>query len=168
MIKSTDSGWRQPLAAAAGRRRGRGAAVNVYHARGYVAMVAEVSTNAAGTDLRVERITTVVDAGLALNPLGLTGQTESGIAWGLSATLMGKIDFRAGRAVQGTFGAFQVLRIEQMPALATHILDSGAAPGGFGEHPVPTVAPAVANAVFAATGRRLRALPLQLQEAPLA
>jgi isoquinoline 1-oxidoreductase subunit beta len=156
------SGWTTPLAGVRGRRRGRGVAVNVYHARGYIAMVAEVSVGEPESDLRVERITTVVDCGIALNPLGLAGQTESGIAWGLSAALLGKIDFKAGRAVQGNFGAFQVLRMDQMPALDTQILDSGAAPGGYGEHPVPTVAPAVANAVFAATGRRLRELPLQL------
>ena len=155
-------GWTAPPADAEGRRRGRGVAASVYHARSYVAMVADVSLNEQGADLRVERITTVVDAGIALNPLGLLGQTESGIAWGLSATLLGKMDFKEGRAVQGNFGAFQVLRMDRMPALDTQILDSGAAPGGYGEHPVPLVAPAVANAVFAATGRRIRELPLQL------
>ncbi|HKV98651.1 MAG TPA: molybdopterin cofactor-binding domain-containing protein [Vicinamibacterales bacterium] len=154
------SGWTRPVSSADGRRRGRGIAANVYHAGSYVAMVAEVSVAADGSDLRVERITASVDCGIALNPLGVEGQTESGIAWGLSATLLGKIDFKAGAAVQSTYQDFRVLRMNQMPALDIQILDSQAMPGGYGEHPVPPVAPAVANAVFAATGKRIRALPL--------
>jgi isoquinoline 1-oxidoreductase beta subunit len=144
----------------AGRRGGRGVAANVYHAGSYMAMVADVSVAGDLSDLRVHRVTTIVDCGIALNPLGVLGQTESGIAWGLSATLLGKMDFRAGAAVQGNFSDFQVLRIGQMPEIDTVILDSGGAPGGFGEHAVPLVAPAVANAVFAATGKRIRSLPL--------
>lgn len=154
------SGWGRPLETADDRRRGRGVAVNVYHARSYLAMVAEVSLAPDLSDLRVERITTVVDCGMALNPLGVDGQTESGIAWGLSAALFGKMDFRAGAAVQGMYSEFAVTRIAQMPVLDTVLLDSGAAPGGYGEHPVPLVAPAVANAVFAATGKRVRSLPI--------
>ena len=119
-----------------------------------------VSVAADGSDLRVERIVATVDCGLALNPLGVEGQTESGIAWGLSATLLGKIDFKSGAAVQSTYQDFRVLRMNQMPALDIQILDSRAMPGGYGEHPVPPVAPAVANAVFAATGKRIRALPI--------
>ena len=88
------------------------------------------------------------------------GQAESGIAWGLSATLGGKIDFRNGAAVQGTYADFAVLRIDDMPQLVVDLVDSDANPGGFGEHPVPLVAPAVANAVFAATGSRVRSVPI--------
>lgn len=154
------SGWTRPLSTSDGRRRGRGVAANVYHAGSYVAMVAEISVAADGSDLRVDRITATVDCGIALNPLGVEGQTESGIAWGLSATLLGKIDFKAGAAVQSTYQDFRVLRMNQMPALDIQILDSRAMPGGYGEHPVPPVAPAVANAVFAATGKRIRALPI--------
>jgi isoquinoline 1-oxidoreductase beta subunit len=143
-----------------GRRRGQGVAANVYHAGSYIAMIADVSVAPDFSDLRVHRLTTIIDCGIALNPLGVLGQAESGITWGLSATLLGKMDFKAGAAVQGNFSDFQVLRIRQMPELDTVILDSGAAPGGFGEHPVPLVAPAVANAIFAATQKRLRSLPL--------
>jgi len=155
------SGWARPLPTSDGRRRGRGVAANVYHAGSYVAMVAEVSVAPDGADLRVERITATVDCGIALNPLGVEGPTESGIAWGLSATLLGKIDFRSGAAVQSTYQDFRVLRMNQMPALDIQILDSRAMPGGYGEHPVPPVAPAVANAVFAATGNRIRSLPMK-------
>ena len=154
------SGWTRPVSTPDGRRRGRGVAANVYHAGSYVAMVAEVSVSPDGSDLRVDRIIATVDCGIALNPLGVEGQTESGIAWGLSAALLGKIDFKSGAAVQSTYQDFRVLRMNQMPALDIQILDSRAMPGGYGEHPVPPVAPAVANAVFAATGKRIRELPI--------
>jgi isoquinoline 1-oxidoreductase beta subunit len=85
-------------------------------------------------------------------------QVESGITWGLSATLHGRIDFRNGIVQQSTYSDFRVMRMTEMPE--THILPSEASPGGFGEHPVPPVAPAVANAVFAATGKRIRTLPI--------
>jgi len=104
----------------------------------------------------------MVDCGIALNPLGVTSQTESAIVWGLTATLMGKINFVGGAAVERNFNDYRVLRIGQMPQLDTVIMDSGANPGGYGEHPVPLVAPAVANAIFAACGQRLRTLPLTL------
>lgn len=154
------SGWTSPLPQDSSRRRGRGVAASVYHAGSYIAMVAEVSSDADGSNLRVEKLTTAVDAGVVLNPSGLLGQTESGIAWGLSYTLLGKMNFKAGAPVQANFSAFQVLRAGQMPILDTVLLEGSAPPGGYGEHPVPLVAPAVANAVFAATGRRLRTLPL--------
>jgi isoquinoline 1-oxidoreductase beta subunit len=156
------TGWGLALAATPSRRRGRGVATNVYHAGSYIAMVAEVSVAEDLSDLRVHRLTTVIDCGIALNPLGVIGQTESGITWGLSAALLGKMHFKADAAVQGNFADFRVLRIDQMPELDTVLLDSGAAPGGFGEHPVPLVAPAIANALFAATGQRVRQLPLSL------
>jgi len=97
---------------------------------------------------------------VVLNRSGLLGQTESGIAWGLSYTLLGKMNFKAGSPAQANFSTFQVLRFGQMPSLDTLVLESSAPPGGYGEHPVPLVAPAVANALFAATGRRVRTLPL--------
>lgn len=158
------SGWERPVAQAGGRLWGRGVAANVYHTEGYLAMVAEVSVARDRSDFRVHRITTAVDCGMPLNPLGIAAQTESGIAWGLSAALAGKMDFREGKPVQGGFHDFRVLTIDQMPALDTLILPSEVDPGGFGEHPVPTVAPAVANAVFAATGRRVRDLPITVEK----
>ena len=127
-------------------------------------MVAEVSVARDLSDLRVHRIVTAVDCGLALNPLGITGQTDSGVAWGLSAALFGKVDFRGGAPVQSSFRDFRVITMDRMPAVETFILPSEAPPGGFGEHPVPTVAPAVANAVFAATGRRIRDLPITVEK----
>ena len=155
------SGWANPPPhLAQDRRWGRGLALNIYHGGSYLAQVAEVSVARDLTDLRVHRIVCVFDCGLAINPAGLEGQAESGITWGLSATLHGKIDFRRGRAVQGTYADFRVMRMNEMPSIETHILPSDARPGGFGEHPVPPVAPAIANAVFAAVGKRVRKLPI--------
>jgi isoquinoline 1-oxidoreductase beta subunit len=154
------SGWDRALAHTATRWWGRGVAANVYHAGSYLAMVAEVSVARDFSDLRVHRVVTAVDCGLALNPLGITGQTDSGITWGLSATLFGKMDFKNGAPIQSSYRDFRVMTMDRMPAVETVILPSEAEPGGFGEHPVPTVAPAVANAVFAATGRRIRNLPI--------
>src|SRR6185436_639110 len=143
-----------------GRLRGRGLAASVYHGGSYIAQVAEVSVAKDLGDLRVERLVCAVDCGLVLNPSGLLGQAESGITWGLSATLHGKVDFREGRAVPSGYADFEVMRMREMPPNEIHLVPSTARPGGFGEHPVPMVAPAVANAVFAATGLRVRSLPI--------
>lgn len=139
-----------------------GLAINVYDAGSYMAQVAEVSVAKDLRAVRVERIFCVVDCGLPLNPLGIEGQVESGVTWGLSATLHGRIDFRGGRVQQGTYSDFPVIRMNEMPLIETHIIPSAAPPSGFGEHPVPPVAPAVANAIFAATGKRVRKLPIVL------
>jgi isoquinoline 1-oxidoreductase beta subunit len=145
-----------------GRLAGRGLAINAYHAGSYMAQVAEVSVARDLSDLRVHRIVCVFDCGLAINPAGLEGQVESGITWGLSAALHGKIDFKNGCVQQSGYHDFRVLRMNEMPAIEIHIVHSNARPGGFGEHPVPHVAPAVANAIFAATGKRVRKLPIRL------
>ena len=131
---------------------GRGLAINAYHAGSYMAQVAEVSVARDHSDLRVHRIVCVFDCGLAINPAGLEGQVESGITWGLSAALHGRIDFKNGCAQQSGYHDFRVVRMNEMPAIEMHIAPSGARPGGFGEHAVPHVAPALANAIFAATG----------------
>jgi isoquinoline 1-oxidoreductase beta subunit len=152
------SGWNKPLPA----HTGRGLAINIYASDSYIAQVAEVSVKPDHSAFRVTRIVCVVDCGLPLNPAGLEGQVESGIAWGLSAALRGKINFREGRVAESGFHDFRVIRMNEMPRIETHILPGAAALGGFGEHPVPPVAPAVANALFQATGKRLRRLPLAL------
>jgi isoquinoline 1-oxidoreductase beta subunit len=156
------AGWTRPLAVrdASGRLQGRGLAINIYHAGSYMVQVAEVSVAQDLSDLRVHRIVCVVDCGLVINPAGLEGQVESGITWGLSAALHGKIDFRNGRVEQATYADFPVMRIHEMPSIETYVVATDAPPSGFGEHPVPPVAPAVANAIFAATGRRMRRLPI--------
>lgn len=152
------SGWNKPLPP----HSGRGVAVNIYAGDSYIAQVAEVSVAPDSSSFHVDRIVCVVDCGLPLNPAGIEGQVESGIAWGLSAALRGKINFREGRVAESGYHDFRVIRMNEMPRIETHILPSTAAFGGFGEHPVPPVAPAVANALFRAAGKRLRRLPLSL------
>ena len=153
------SNWLQPLNPTANRLRGRGLAINIYEGESYIAQVAEVSLARDLSDLKIERIVCVVDCGFPINPLGLEGQVESGITWGLSATLHGKIDFQKGQVVQQSYRDFRVMRMNEMPRIETHIVPSISSPGGFGEHAVPPVAPAVTNAIFDATGKRLRRLP---------
>jgi isoquinoline 1-oxidoreductase beta subunit len=153
------SGWNRPVPKTFGPRWGRGVAMNIYHAGSYLAEVAEVSVGQKG-DVRVHRMVCVADCGIVINPAGIEGQVESGITWGLSAALHGKIDFLNGGAQQESYADFEVMRMHEMPTVETHILPSTARPGGFGEHAVVPVAAAVANAVFAATGKRVRTLPI--------
>jgi isoquinoline 1-oxidoreductase beta subunit len=154
------AGWGSPIAAPPGRRAGRGIACNVYHARTVIAHVAEVSVGAAG-DVRVHRVVTAVDCGQIVNRLGALGQIESGVAWGLSYALKGEVTIRAGRVAETNYREFPVLSISEMPRVETHLVDSDRAPTGLGEQPVPAVAPAVANAIFAATGKRARRVPIR-------
>ena len=126
-----------------------------------VAMVAEVSVNES-KEILVQKITAAVDCGFCVNPAGVAAQVESSVAYGLSAALWGKIDFVDGKVQQGNFHDYRVLRMNEMPAVETHIIPSARAPEGMGEPALPPVAPAVANAVFALTGQRLRSLPLVL------
>ncbi len=159
-LAAEKAGWGRRLETPPGRRAGRGIACNVYHGRTVIAQVAEVSVGPAG-DVRVHRIVTALDCGQVVNRVGVEGQVESGIAWGLSYALKGEITIRAGRVVETNFAEFPVLAISEMPRVETHIVDSDRPPTGLGEPPVPPVAPAVSNAIFAATGKRLRRVPIR-------
>jgi isoquinoline 1-oxidoreductase beta subunit len=152
--------WNGPPTSFPDRDWGRGLACNIYSEDCYIAQVAEVSVGRTNRDIRVHRIVCALDCGRVINPLGLDGQAESGITWGLTATLHGRIDFKNGAAVQENYVDYEVLRINEAPVIETHIVTSDLPPGGFGETAVPPVAPAVANAVFAATGKRIRRLPI--------
>lgn len=153
------AGWSAPFAREReGRRWGRGIACNAYHGQTMVAQVAEVSVGAAG-DLRVHRVVSAVDCGLAVNPLGLEGQFESGVLWALSAALKTAMRFEGGRAVTSNYDGYDVMRMRESPAMEVHIVPNDLPPMGIGEQPVPAVAPAVMNAVFDATGVRVRELP---------
>jgi isoquinoline 1-oxidoreductase beta subunit len=158
-LAAEKSGWGNALPDD-GRLHGRGIAANVYHAGSYIAQVAEVSVARDLSDIRVHRIVSAVDCGFMMHPEGLMGQTESGITWGLSATLGGKVEFRNGLAVPRGYADFTVTRMNEMPRTEMHFVPSHERPGGYGEHPVPMVAPAVANAIYAATKRRVRQLPI--------
>jgi isoquinoline 1-oxidoreductase beta subunit len=127
----------------------------------YVAHVAEVSVAADGTP-RVHRIVAAVDCGMTVNPEIVRRQIEGSIAFGLSAALYGRITFADGRVQQHNFDDAPVLRMNEMPRVDVHIMPSSQAPGGVGEPGTPPVAPAVVNAIHAATGKRLRSLPIDV------
>ena len=107
---------------------------------------------------------TAADCGQVVNRLGVQAQVESGVAWGLSYALKGEITIQGGRVAQTSFGDWPLLTIAEMPQVEVHMIDRDAAPSGFGEQPVPPVAPAVANAIFAATGKRVRRLPIRAED----
>ena len=126
----------------------------------YVAQVADVSVEKGR--IRVHRVVAAIDCGICINPAGVTAQVESAIVYGLTAALYGEITLKNGRVQQGNFDDYPVLRMNEMPKIEVHIVDSSEKSGGVGEPGLPPTAPAVANAVFAATGKRLRQLPLRL------
>jgi len=127
-----------------------------------MAAVAEVTVE--GQAIRVDRVVCAVDCGTVVNPDTARAQVEGGIVWGLSAALKSGVDIVEGRVVQGNFDDYPILRFDEMPQIEVHLVPSDEAPSGIGEMAVPLAAPAAANAVFAATGRRLRTLPLRIEE----
>ncbi|RYE81468.1 MAG: xanthine dehydrogenase family protein molybdopterin-binding subunit [Oxalobacteraceae bacterium] len=157
--------WGQPLQARPGRKTGRGVAVQ-FAFGSYMAQVAEVSVGAQG-DVQVHRVVCAVDCGQAVNPDGIAAQIESGIVFGLSAGLWQEITLDKGRVAQSNFGDYRVMRINEMPEIEVFILPSTDKPGGIGETGTSCSTPALTNAVFAATAKRVRRLPIgeQLQRA---
>lgn len=146
-----------------GRRppRGRARGVAVHESFGsFVAQVAEVSVEDGR--IHVHRVVCAVDCGIAVNPETITAQMESGIAFGLSAVLHSALHIRGGGVQESNFHDYRVLRMNEMPVVEAYIVPSTEKPGGIGEVGVPPIAPAVANAVAALTGQRLRELPLTL------
>jgi isoquinoline 1-oxidoreductase beta subunit len=156
------SGWGKALAAKPGERRGRGVAVHESFGS-FVAQVAEVTVKPDG-QFSVDRVVCAIDCGIAVNPSIVRGQMEGGIGFGLSAALYGAITLKEGKVEQSNFNDYPMLRINEMPQVEVHIVASTANPSGVGEPGVPPIAPAVANALFAATGKRLRNLPLRAQD----
>ncbi len=154
-LAAEKAGWGGPLPA--GRFRGI-----AQHASfgSYAAEVAEVSVSEGR--IRVHKVVAALDCGRAVNPAIVAMQVESAIVYGLSAALFGEIGFAEGYVMQGNFDDYPVLRMDQMPEVEVHLIQSGEAPSGVGEPGVPPIAPAVANALFAATGTRHRRLPLRL------
>ncbi|HSW14752.1 MAG TPA: molybdopterin cofactor-binding domain-containing protein, partial [Solimonas sp.] len=155
-LAAEKSGWGGPLPAGCAR------GIAVHESFGsFLAQVAEVSVE--DDRIRVHRVVCAIDCGIAVNPAGIAAQIESGIAFGLSAALHGRLDLKDGRVQQSNFHDYQVLRLAEMPVVETHIVPSTERPGGVGEPGTPPIAPAVANAIAALTGQRLRSLPLQLK-----
>jgi isoquinoline 1-oxidoreductase beta subunit len=126
----------------------------------YQAMVLEMSLSDAG-DVRVSRVVLALDPGYAVNPLTSAEQMEGGVVWGLTATLFGEITVKDGRVEQSNFHDYPMVRLAEAPKVESIIMPSGGFWGGVGEPPPALVAPALCNAIFAATGKRIRALPLK-------
>jgi isoquinoline 1-oxidoreductase beta subunit len=144
---------------AGGAPAGRGRGVALHESFGsIVAEVAEVSVEDG--NVRVHKVWCAIDCGFAANPSGVTLQMESGINYGLTAALYGEITFASGKVEQSNFHDYQILRMNEAPEIFVTIVNSGEAMGGAGEPGTPPIAPAVANAIFAATGKRVRKLPI--------
>ena len=157
-LAAEKAGWDRP--APEGRFRG----IAVHKSFGtYVAQVAEISLK-PNVGLKVERVVCAVDCGIPVNPNVIRAQIEGGVGYGLGAILKGEITLDSGRVVQGNFDDYPVLTIDEMAVVEVHIVPSAERPTGVGEPGVPPIGPAVANAVFAATGKRIRSLPITLDK----
>ena len=154
-LAAQKAGWGTPPAA--GRHRGIAVAFSY---GSYAAEVAEVSVGPDGR-VRVHRVVCAIDCGVVANPDQVRAQMEGGIVYGLTAALYGEITIDRGRVQQSNFHDYPMLRIDEMPEIEVHIVESGEAPGGAGEPGTPPIAPAVTNAIFAATGTRVRSLPIR-------
>ena len=153
-LAAKKAGWGKPLP----RGRSRGIAVGESFGS-YAAEVAEVSVAKDGT-VRVHRVVCAIDCGMTVNPDIIRRQMESSIVYGLSAALYGRISVKDGKIEQGNFDDYPVLRMSEVPKVEVHIVASSEHPSGVGEPGLPPLAPAVVNAIFKATGKRLRKLPI--------
>jgi isoquinoline 1-oxidoreductase beta subunit len=148
------SGWGAPLP----RRCGRGVAAQISFAS-FIATIVECEVNEAG-EVKLRRVTSAVDTGIAVNPDTVIAQLQGGLIFGLTAGLYGEITLKKGRVQQSNFNDYRVLRIDQVPQIDVHLIKSGAAPGGIGEAGVTASIPALRNAIYAATGVPLRRMPV--------
>jgi isoquinoline 1-oxidoreductase beta subunit len=153
-LAAQQAGWGRPLA------KGQGRGVAVLNAFGsYLVQIAEVTVGADG-NVKVDRVVSAVDCGLIVNPDTVKAEIEGGIIFGITAALYGNITIENGRVQQANFDTYRPLRINEVPVIDVHLVSSTQAPGGIGEPGTATIAPAVTNAIFAATGKRLRKLPV--------
>ena len=156
-LAAEKAGWGEPLP----QRHGRG--VSVQFAFGsYLAQVAEVEVAVDGS-LRVRRIVSAIDCGIVVNPDTVEAQILGGTIFGLTAVLYGAITLKDGRVEQANFDTYPLLRIDEAPVVETHLVGSSEPPGGIGETATAAVGPAVTNAIFAATGKRIRTLPVDIK-----
>jgi isoquinoline 1-oxidoreductase subunit beta len=154
-----NAGWGKPLPA--GRARGI-AVVTSYN--GFVALVIEASVNREARELKVHRVVCALDCGRIVNPSSIQAQARSCIVYGLTAAMHSAITIDRGRVQQNNFHDYQMMRFDEMPEVEVHIVSSDGPPTGAGEFVVPPVAPALCNAIFAATGKRVRRLPVRPED----
>ena len=153
-LAAEKAGWGQPLP------KGTGRGVSLQFAFGsWLALVAEVEVSKAGT-VRVRRVVCAIDCGTVINPDTVQAQIQSGIIFGATAALYGEITLKDGRVEQTNFDTYQMLRMNETPTIEVHVVESTEPPGGMGETGTSAIVPAIANAVFAAAGRRLRKMPV--------
>src|SRR6202521_392297 len=158
-LAAEKAGWSKPLAA--GRYRG----IAVVESFGsYVAEVAEISIDRKAHTVQVHRVVAAVDCGRHVNPETIRAQIEGGIIYGLTAALKGEITIANGRVEQANFNDYDVVRMNETPQVEVHIVESHDGPGGIGEPGTPPIAPAVCNAIFAATGKPVRRLPIRAED----
>jgi isoquinoline 1-oxidoreductase beta subunit len=156
-LAADKANWQQPL----GKNQGRGISMQ----NSFGTLVAEVvEVTVTNNDVRVDRVVVAVDPGFAVSPNGLAAQMESGVIYGLTAALYGEIDIDQGQVVQSNFHNYKMVRMDNAPRIETHIINSMESWGGAGEPGTPGTAPALANAIYAATGTRVRNLPVSNYE----
>jgi isoquinoline 1-oxidoreductase subunit beta len=155
-LAAKEAGWGKPVP----RGRGRGVALLFSSWGTYLAQVAEVEVTGS-SDVRVRRIVCAVDCGQVVNPDIVKAQIESGVVYGISGALWGEVTLNNGRVEQSNFNNYRVLRMNETPPIAVHLVRNSEAPGGIGEPGTAVTAAALGNAIYAATGKRLRKLPLQ-------
>jgi len=153
-LAADKAGWGSPLPP----RTGRGVAVQVSFGS-FIATVAQARVDEHG-EVRVQRLVSAVDTGIVVNPDTVIAQLQGGLTFGLTAALYGNIDIDNGRVRQSNFHDYRMLRINEMPQIEVHLIKSGEVPGGIGETGATAAPPALGNALFAATGIRLRRLPV--------
>jgi len=153
-LAAEKAGWGSPLPA----RHGRGVSVQFAYGS-YTSQVAAVEVAVDGT-VNVKRIVCAIDCGMYVNPDTIEAQVQGGTLFGLTAALHGSITFKDGRVEQTNFNSYRPIRIDEVPLVETHLIKNAEAPGGIGEAPTASVSAAVTNAIFAATGKRLRILPI--------
>jgi isoquinoline 1-oxidoreductase subunit beta len=156
-LAAEKAGWGQPLP----QRAGRGVSLQFVFGT-YMAQVAEVEVAKDGT-VRVRRVVCAVDCGIPVNPDTIRAQIQSAIIFGITAALYGEIALKNGRVEQTNFDSYQMLRMNEAPAIEVHIVQNFEQPGGMGECGTSAIVPAVANAIFAATGKRLRKMPVDIR-----
>jgi len=158
-LAAQKANWDKPLPAG----RYRGIAV-LFAFESYAAQVVEISVNRGAKSVKIHRVVCAVDVGRVVNPLNIAMQSESAIVYGLSSALYGAINISGGRVTQTNFNNYQVLRLDAMPVIETYIVPSEEKPTGAGELAVPPAVPALCNAIFAATGKRIRRLPIRTED----
>ena len=155
-VATKAAGWGQKLPAG----QGRGISLLYSGWDTYLALVADVEVSKSG-EVRVHRVVCAVDCGTVVNPDTVKAQMEGGIIFGISGALYGEVTLKNGRVEQSNFNDYRVLRMKEAPAIEVHLIRNNEKPGGIGEPATAATAPALANAIFAATGKRIRRLPLQ-------